>query len=180
VVAADAPVLADAHVLREVEQQRVRRDHAAGEEVLGGPVTFQQVGVARVGEDVHEQARVGAHPGRDLVQRALAHCAGLAIMPFEWWGQPGSLTTETAKHLIALGPTAAPWPRPRLDAATPLRYLNGEANAMADEFGWIIGDLAADVAAHFLGVAFEARERADARAVRRAEIGDTLDKLHRP
>ena len=121
-----------------------------------------------------------SHANASAEQLARAYCAGLEIMPFEWWGQPGSLTTETAKHLIALGPAAAPWLRPRLDVATPLRYLNGEANAMVDEFGWVVGDLAADVAAHILGVAFEARERANARAVRRAEIGDALDKLHRP
>jgi hypothetical protein len=113
-------------------------------------------------------------------QLARAYCAGLEIMPFEWWGQPGALTTDTAKRLIALGPAAASCLRSRLDVATPLRYLNGEANSMADEFGWVIGDLAADIAAHILGMAFEARERADARAGRRAEIGVALEKLHRP
>ncbi|HET7506001.1 MAG TPA: hypothetical protein VFK02_33505, partial [Kofleriaceae bacterium] len=111
---------------------------------------------------------------------ARAYCAGLQAVPFEWWGHPGSLSTETARHLIAIGSPAASWLRPLLEVGTPLRYLNGEANTMVEHFGWIVGDLAADAAAQILGVAFDARARADERAGRRAELGRALDSLPRP
>jgi hypothetical protein len=113
-------------------------------------------------------------------QRARAYCAGLEGVPFEWWGLPGALTTATAKHLISLGVAAAACLRPRLDATTPLRYLNGEANAMADDLGWVIGDLAADAVAQILGTTFDGREPAAVRAGRRAELGRALETLHRP
>jgi hypothetical protein len=111
---------------------------------------------------------------------ARAYCVGLQTVPFEWWGYPGSLSTETSKHLIAVGRAAAPCLRPLLEVATPLRYLNGEANTMVEHFGWIVGDLAADAAARILGVAFDARAPAEARGGRRAELGRALGSLPRP
>jgi hypothetical protein len=110
-------------------------------------------------------------------QLARAYCAGLQAVPFEWWGSPGALTTETAAHLRALGAAAAPCLRPLLDVATPLRYLNGESNALADQFGWIVGDLAAELAAGVLATDYAPMVPAPARAARRAELARALDAL---
>ena len=73
--AAYAPVLFDAEVVLEVEQQIVGGHLAAGEKVAGHPVVgafvLVVVGVAAVREDVDEELAAGREPAGDFGKQEL-------------------------------------------------------------------------------------------------------------
>ena len=121
--------------------------------------------------EISPEARRRAGPA----ERARASCAGLRSVPAEWWGVPGTPGNELAERFVALGAPAAACLRPLLDEERPLRYHDGEANAMARDYGWILGDLAAGLAAAILGQTYDAMQPPDARARRRAELARALD-----
>jgi hypothetical protein len=106
--------------------------------------------------------------------RAHAYCAGLSSISAEWWGLPTGPDTETTQRLVQLGKAAAPCLREAMQSTKPLQYLDGEANAMAQSYGWSVGDLAAAIAAHVLSVPYDANASADARAARRSELAGLL------
>jgi hypothetical protein len=106
--------------------------------------------------------------------RARAYCAGLASISPEWWGLPSGPGTATAQRLVQLGKAAARCLRDSLQSTTPLRYLDGEANAMAQSYGWSVADLAAAIAAQILSESYDAMASSDARAARRIEFAALL------
>lgn len=125
--------------------------------------------------EISPDARRRAQPA----ELARAYCAGLRAVSAEWWGIPGTTANEVAARLVALGASAAACLRPLLDTTSPLRYHDGEANALVRHHGWIAGDLAAGLGAALLGQTFDAMQPPDARARRRAELAQALDAMAR-
>jgi hypothetical protein len=112
---------------------------------------------------------------RELVARA--YCAGLRVVPHEWWGEPDALTGAPVRSLLEPGAEAARCLRPLLGATDVLRYRKGETNTMVKEYGWTIGDLAAGLAAQLLAKSYDVMAPPEVRAVRRAELAQALDAM---
>lgn len=125
--------------------------------------------------EISPEARARATPA----EQAGALCTGLRSVSAEWWGTPGTPANDMAERLVALGPAAAACLRPLLDAGETLRYHDGESNAMAQDHGWISGDLAAGLAAAIVGQSYDPTQSADKRAARRAELARALDAMKR-
>jgi hypothetical protein len=109
-----------------------------------------------------------------VANRAQAYCAGLVGLSAEWWGMPNGADTATAQRMVGLGKAVAACLRDSLQLTTPLHYLDGEANAMAQSYGWSTGDLAAAIAAQILAVPYDATAATDVRVARRAELASLL------
>lgn len=106
--------------------------------------------------------------------RAQAYCAGLAAISPEWWGLPTGPGTATAQRLVQLGKAAARCLRDSMQSTRSLHYLDGEANAMAQSYGWSVADLAAAIAAQILSETYDATAPSSARVARRTELAARL------
>jgi hypothetical protein len=112
-------------------------------------------------------ARLAADAGEAEVAAACA--AALGLLPGNWWGDPGEVRTDAARHLVALPGVADALAAHILDSQ-PLVYAGSEANTLARLFAWTVGDLAAGMLLHLRGQAYDARTEVAARAALRTTL----------
>ncbi|MBZ0236105.1 MAG: hypothetical protein K8M05_27510 [Deltaproteobacteria bacterium] len=108
---------------------------------------------------------------------ARAYCAGLTAVVADWWGLPGQATSGLQARFVAAGRAVAPCLRPLVSATAALRYKDGESNSLAHDHAWVLGDLAAGLAAAVIAESFDPSLPADARAARRGEIAAALTAM---
>lgn len=101
---------------------------------------------------------------------AESYCAALRSLPADWWGLPGAVDTSAAQNLVALGRSAIPCLSSITKEERPLRYLNGEANAIAASLSHTLADLAAGLLAAILKQPFDWRAGPAERAVGRERL----------
>jgi hypothetical protein len=119
----------------------------------------------------------GARAAATSDDLARAYCAGLIAVGADWWGVPGPPSSGLPARAVAVGRAVAPCLQPLLAATSPLRYHDGESNALSRGNQWVLGDLAAALAAAVLAQPFDPEQPADARANRRAELAAALAAL---
>jgi hypothetical protein len=85
-----------------------------------------------------------------------------------------NIQRNSSRPPVSLGHLAASRrerPKPRLYV---LAALDGEANAMAQSYGWSVADLAAAIAAQILSETYDATAPSSARVARRTELAARL------
>lgn len=102
--------------------------------------------------------------------RASAYCAGIETISAEWWGLPGSPSTEPAKRAVELGMPVAKCLARLFENERRIAYKDGEARLEAKQNEWTVADLAAGLAARVLGESYDSAAPTAARAARRAEL----------
>ena len=101
---------------------------------------------------------------------AQSYCAALKSLPADWWGLPGETDTAIGQTLLGLGRSTVPCLVELLGDAAPLSYLNGESNAMSQEFSYGVADLAAGFLARILHEPFDGRAGAEERRAAREQL----------
>lgn len=85
-----------------------------------------------------------------------AYCAALKQLNAEWWGVPSSTEATVVQHLLQV-PGISTCLAALLPDTTPLGYLHGEENTLANQLQWQRGDLAAGLLSVIHGKEYDFR-----------------------